>query len=389
MNTRKGLPWFALVISSAGAAAAQSQVRDDAAANRQFTGSAMQSAARERRSISLSGEGAAFNGIVPEFHGVDRGDTLWDITGYYFNNPWNWPRVWGLNPQITNPHWIFPGDQVRLRTPGITARPTASTNLVIPPQRLTPGTVQLRDEGWLDRQEGDQAGTIVGAPEDNMLLSEGDQAYVEFRNRTPRVGETFTIYQDAHATRGGDRSVGRVVRIIGTAVVETWDRDRNLATVRITESTDAIERGEYLARIPRRLQTVPPVQNSANLQGTVVATTHPRELVGQNMVVFINRGSDDRVAVGNRFFVMRRGDGWRRSLRGISPDAASGSGLDRDGDGNADRTPGTQRADSRMPEEVVGEAIVLEVRARSCTALVTSAIAELEVGDGVEMRRGY
>jgi nucleoid-associated protein YgaU len=47
-------------------------------------------------------------GPTPELHVVRRGDTLWDICWYYFSDPWQWPKVWSYNGQITNPHWIHP-----------------------------------------------------------------------------------------------------------------------------------------------------------------------------------------------------------------------------------------------------------------------------------------
>jgi hypothetical protein len=53
-------------------------------------------------------------GQVPELHVVQKGDTLWSLCSKYFNDPWRWPRLWAANPSITNPHWIFPGDVIRL-----------------------------------------------------------------------------------------------------------------------------------------------------------------------------------------------------------------------------------------------------------------------------------
>ena len=54
---------------------------------------------------------------VPDIHLVRRGDTLWDLCNHYYQNPWAWPKVWSYNPQIANPHWIYPGDQLRLTNP--------------------------------------------------------------------------------------------------------------------------------------------------------------------------------------------------------------------------------------------------------------------------------
>src|SRR6185437_11609075 len=66
----------------------------------------------------LSGPGGQFPGegsFMPEGHTVRRGETLWEISNRYYQNPYQWPRLWSYNPQIQNPHWIYPGDHVRLR----------------------------------------------------------------------------------------------------------------------------------------------------------------------------------------------------------------------------------------------------------------------------------
>jgi len=385
--TARSFPWFMVAIAVGARAPGQT----------------VGSAIRPQQTIAIADDsgtrpGYAPRGIVPEFHVVQRGDTLWDITGYYFDNPWRWPQLWAMNPQITNPHWIFPDDQVRLLPPTMTGPASAPspeqslpTTLRTPARSVTPQTVFLRQQGWLDTVDARAAGTVVGSPDDQMLLAEGDQAYVEFPSGAPRIGQEYTFYQPGHeAARTGQaqNSAGHVVRILGTARVETWDPDRHVATVRITESLDTIERGERLAAIPRRLDVIPPATNAVDLRATIVATTQPRQIVGQNMVVYINRGAEDRIVRGNRLFVVRRGDAFRRT---IDAPLAAGTAIDRDGDGRVDAPAGRdeQRSDSALPEEILGEVLVLELRAHTATALVTSSIVEVEVGDAVVMRRGY
>lgn len=51
---------------------------------------------------------------APQTYVVKKGDTLWDISNMYLDKPWLWPELWRNNVHITNPHLIYPGDELRL-----------------------------------------------------------------------------------------------------------------------------------------------------------------------------------------------------------------------------------------------------------------------------------
>src|SRR5437870_10815354 len=51
---------------------------------------------------------------APEEYTIQKGDTLWDLSQKFLSNPWYWPKIWSLNPAIENPHWIYPGNKLRI-----------------------------------------------------------------------------------------------------------------------------------------------------------------------------------------------------------------------------------------------------------------------------------
>ena len=48
------------------------------------------------------------------YYTIKKGDTLWDLSQHFFDSPWVWPDLWQKNQQIPNPHWIYPGNRIRI-----------------------------------------------------------------------------------------------------------------------------------------------------------------------------------------------------------------------------------------------------------------------------------
>jgi hypothetical protein len=315
-------------------------------------------------------------GPVPELHVVRRGDTLWDICFAYFDDPWQWPKIWSYNPQITNPHWIYPADLVRLLPRGVFAQlppapsppenavtpalPTPVDVLPAPQRRLEAG---IKQTAFVEKSDLDTSVAIDGSVDEKLLLGNGDSVYLRYPpGKPPKVGEKYSIYVPDNPVKSGNTEVGAYVHVLGTVEVVSVKQDRRARGV-ITEANQEIERGAKVGPLVKTFRTVPPSLPKVNAQGLVVAMLTHDQLIGQGEVVFIDLGKRSGIEVGNRMFVVRRGDAYPRTMNNqIGQD------------------------DRQFPARALGEIVIVDVGDKISIGLVTLAVQEMSVGDLVMMQ---
>lgn len=328
---------------------------------------------------------------VPYHHTVARGDTLWDLCQRYYENPWAWPRVWSFNPQVQNPHWIYPGDRLRMRAGGSDSQSQTVTGqgFVHRQSTVPAGTVFLRDQGYIADEARDVWGEVVGSPGDTMLLAQGSAIYLEIKgSHDIRIGQEFSVFKRTRAPEAGDAK-GYVVRILGTARIDKWNEQTKIAEATLTESLDVIDRGSFVGPIGRRFDVVPPARNDLDVWGHIAGGIDPREILGQDHVVFVDRGSKEGLRPGNRLFVVAQGDRWRDSIR-VGRSVAANRVHYELRKAQVEPAPDTGAdVSSRFPREVIGEIRVLRTEEHSSICLVTYSVIELESGLTVVARRGY
>jgi hypothetical protein len=358
-------------------------------------------------SIAITGQSRAAAMYVPEVYVVKRGDTLWDICDHYFENPWQWPKLWSYNPEIRNPNWIYPGDQLRLSRAGgsTSGMPAQGKGLVGqrgPGDRsvnksgtqgpVSPDTLFLRDEAFIGDPSKDTWGEIIGAREEQMLLSRGNHVYIDVRpGFEPQIGQQITLFEALRKPEpvdGARTPPGEIVRIKGTVKITDFDPKKKIASAEIIEAVDAIERGVKIGDVERKYRVVPPTTSAKTVWAHVLTSVHPHVYMGQNQLVFIDRGSEDGLAIGNRLLVVRRGDSWRKSL--VTATRSARDSLRIDSPEHAEvRTTNLRRDDKEFPEEIIAELRVLKVSRYSASAMVAESQKEIVVGDRAVAREGY
>lgn len=300
---------------------------------------------------------------VPQEYLVEKGDTLWDVCDYYFGEPRKWPTIWALNPHITNPHWIYPGDILRLSAPTAVNGEGVAVN----PFSYTIGSEGARQvsisEGFVVEKGMKARGRLAHSPHTQQYLALDDLVYLTIdKLDTVRVGQKFSVYKVVHDVVHPETEevVGQKIRIKGIVEVETVDR--HMARARIISSFGEMERGMPIVDLLNHYVVVAPRQNLVNMKGTVLDALTPSRELGQFDTIFIDRGAKDGVQLGNRFFVMRRGDG---------------------------RYEYSLELNKKMPWEQIGEALIVLTRDHTSTALITRSALEVRRGDRVIMQRHY
>ncbi len=332
---------------------------------------------------SSSGAYVVAGQYTPEVHTVKRGDTLWGISSRYCGNAYNWPRIWALNRQVQNPHWLYPGDHVRLRG---RAGVREVSRMGLRRASAAPNTVFQQRRGYVLDGEHDVWGEVIGSPDDQMLLSTNDEAYVQLNKKHPvNVGSELVMFEERDVK---SLSKHPFVWIRGRARITRYNQETGMARVRIIEAHNVIERGVQVGPAQRSVDVIKPVRNKQTIQSRIVGALYPHEFYGQHQVVFINKGKDDGVEVGNRFFVVTRGDEWRRGVRNAGGLAGKRAISEDDEMALTEDTPDKDDPD-RYPAETYGELRVVQVRKATATCLITASTREIPRGAVVVAREGY
>ncbi len=285
-------------------------------------------------SVKLIAQDTLLRDDIPDRYIVKTGDTLWDISTKFLKTPWHWPEVWHLNPQIDNPHLIFPGDVISLiyidgrplltvdRTVHLTpleSRPFLADRLSpkIREQALSdaiPAIPLDQINSFLSRSRVMEAGVLEAAPyvvsgqESRLILGVGDRLYArgQFADNIPSYG----IYR--RGENYVDPETGEILGIealdVGAANMRAIDDD--IATLSVTRSTRDVRIGDRIIPTSYRLiePTFFPSEPDTTVKGHIINVEGGVSQVAMLDVIAINRGARDKIQVGNVMAIFKSGE---------------------------------------------------------------------------------
>jgi hypothetical protein len=313
---------------------------------------------------------------MPDYHVVQEGDTLSGICAYYYGDMYLWPKVWSYNPHITNAHWIFPGDRVRLTDPYESVASGDQGDGLGFADSYDPrdGAAQsylLERYAFIDEEELDKSMEIVGGADAAIMMGTLDTAYVGFKPEYPPIpGERLSVYVKKKPVYDIDvrgkkqkhkkgKRIGWLVEVVGEVYVR--EVAEASAAAEIVESVQPVERGNRVGELKTRFTRVSPTTNEVTVNGLVVEAIRNATISGEAQFLVVNIGAEDGIRRGNTMEVVQKGDAYTSDHRLHQP------------------------YDQGHPRRVVAHMLVLQVEGDSALAVVTYSTRELVVGDHVEI----
>ena len=326
--------------------------------------------------------GLALNPNAPDSYVVKRGDTLWGIAKVFLRDPWYWPEIWQVNPQVHNPHLIYPGDTLRLvyveGKPSIVVQRGDSARVVprIRSEALEGAVTAIPYEtvaafmskpSVLTKEQIKNAPYVLATRDLHVAMSDGDTVYARGFT-TPAVPGTHynVVHVGGPLINPDDNSVLGYDGIFTGAGHVT--RGGDPTTLVMTESARETEPGDKLfaggVEVP--LDFIPSAPKTKT-RGRIIAVSDGVTVIGQYEVVAINRGAADGLMPGNVLAIYEYGQ--------VIADNANKGFL-------SVSHLGAKKV--RLPDERTGTFMVFKTFDRLSYGLVMEATNVMHVGDRVE-----
>ena len=362
-------------------------------------------------SVAVYAAGAQLRASHPDNYVVRRGDTLWAISAKFLSKPWLWPEIWQANPQVRNPHLIYPGDVLNLSFinggPAVRLSPSIHREGdAVPAIPLSQLRMFLKEMRVLPPDQIAQLPYVVGFEEGQLRATPGQNVYVRGLNAQP--GQRWAIVRPSHMFRDfgdeGDKSsqadndiVGHLVDSDVAMVASPWSEDTRFdghygrgkslgmevavvgqaevlrggdpSTLLLLDSTREIRTGDRLLPVdpaPYDPYFYPHAPKSLPAGAHVIAFADALAAAGRNQVVALSVGSSDGIDNGTTMAMWQPGET-------IADDVRS----------NSWRRDIAHRV--KLPDEFVGHVMVFRTFDHVSYGLIMDGIKPVHIGNRLRM----
>jgi LysM repeat protein len=317
----------------------------------------------------------------PTIYTVVPGDTLWGLSKRFLNDPYYWPNLWAANQSVGNPHFIYPGQRLRVYSDRIeieeaprpsvpapaTAPSSAAPKAPESPSRVAEELPATREfsvtggEGFLIEREIRPAAMIVSTHQNRVMVGADDIVYADLgRVNGANVGDRFSVYKKMGAVSHPVTNEILGDRIIPLGELQLSEVEAKVSKAIITKSFQEISAGAFL--LPYRERKVKVALRAADrdLTGYIVETQTGNTALAVGDAVYLDLGSAHGVQAGNLMYI----------VRDVKPDQRY-----------------ALAKIEKLPVEVVGALVVVDTGRNTSTAIIVKSVETVYRGDRVEMKK--
>lgn len=251
----------------------------------------------------------------PSKHIVQKGDTLWGICEKYYGNPNLWPKLWQMNPFVTNPHLLSPGDIITLLEEEAVQKAEAEKKPPAEPAKKSAviqgidlsDRINLETLGYLSLVEVEPLGVIESSSSTRNTLASGDKAFVHFDQRPSiKPGDVFSIARRSDLIRHPltGKPMGYLVSMKGTLHVKEF-LQKGIYLTEVDKILSDVFVGDLVMPLVRATACLRPLPTDNKLYGNIVATYDNRRIIGRGTIVYLDSGFKDGIQTGGIFDLIR------------------------------------------------------------------------------------
>lgn len=309
----------------------------------------------------------------PTVYIIKQGDTLWGLSDRFIKDPYYWPNMWSKNEQITNPHFIYPGQKVRIFPDHLEFIPkdkeqagalksqksaTASAVETIQDVVAEKSYTLYGTEGFLAERGFKPYGVVIGGQNNRIITGLDDILYTDIGSELQASsGDKFSIFLKDEAIKHPVNNEDMGNRIIPLGTLQLTDVEQKSSRAIVTKSTREISPGSYLLPYRDNHRREISLKNSdKELKGYIVESRSGISIIAAGDVVYIDLGSSQGAEVGNMLYIVRDVTINQKYVQGKI---------------------------DKLPQELLGALVILETGKKTSTALIVKSIETIYKGDRV------
>lgn len=309
----------------------------------------------------------------PAVYVIRQGDSLWGLSERFIKDPNYWPNMWSRNSQVTNPHFIYPGQKVRVFPDRLEFVPKMPEN--VPAKQsvaAVPGAPSVAEslkevaaekaytvygtEGFIAEKGFEPYGLVIGTQNDRIVAGIDDIVYTDIGTELKAVsGDKFSVYRKGASVSHPINNEEMGFKIIPLGTLQLTDMEQKASRAIITASSLEISQGSYLLPYKENHRHEIALKSTATeLRGYILESLTGTTTIASGDVVYIDLGSSQGAEVGNMLYIVREVKIDKRYVEG--------------------------RIDT-LPQELLGALVIVNTGKKTSTALVVKSIDTIYKGD--------